>query len=188
MRWTVCGEMASTTPSRINCRASSTLSHCAKDRPTTSGRSQANLTTYNATAGGKNRPPAGAFLVTQPIETMGDKAQGPLADMPLAQRDLPGHGGKGVAVGQEQHGTRPFGEPDRGLLFPEPPRQGGPGGVRHLNMNGRVASLHIFTPSGCQASVMKHQPPHCQFFRPFSMGTCTKATMARVGSYATCVP
>jgi hypothetical protein len=77
---------------------------------------------------------------------MGDKAQGPLADMPLAQLDLPGRGGKGVAVGQEQHGTRPFGETYRGLLFPEPPRQDGPCGVMHLNMDGRVASLHIFLP------------------------------------------
>ena len=108
---------------------------------------------------------------------MGDKAQGPLADMPLAQLYLPGRGGKGIAVGQEQHGTRPFGEPYRGLLFPEPPRQGGPCVVRHLNMDGRVASLHIFTPRGCQASVMKQQPPQCQFFRPFSMGTCTKRTV-----------
>ena len=77
---------------------------------------------------------------------MGDKAQCPLADMPLAQLDLPGRGGKGVAVGQEQHGTRPFGETYRGLLFPEPPRQDGPCGVMHLNMDGRVASLHIFPP------------------------------------------
>jgi hypothetical protein len=56
------------------------------------------LTTYNATAGRKNRPPDGSFFVTQPIDTMGDKAQGPLADMPLAQLDLSGRGGKGVAV------------------------------------------------------------------------------------------
>jgi hypothetical protein len=40
---------------------------------------------------------------------MGDKAQGPLADMSLAQLHLPGRGGKGVAVGQEQHCPRPFG-------------------------------------------------------------------------------
>ena len=77
---------------------------------------------------------------------MGDKAQCPLADMPLAQLDLPGRGGKGVAVGQEQHGTRPFGETYRDLLFPEPSRQDGLGVVMHLNMDGRVASLYIFPP------------------------------------------
>jgi hypothetical protein len=123
---------------------------------------------------GKNRPPAGSFLVTQTIEPMGDKAQGPRADMALAPLHLPRRGGPGGAVGHEPHGPRPLGEPSRGLLLPEPPRQGGPCGVRHLNRDGRVASLPIFTPSRCQASVMKHQPPQCQFFRPFSMGTCTK--------------
>ena len=29
------------------------------------------------------------------------------------------------------------------------------------------------SPSRCRAGVMKHRSPHCQFFRPFSMGTCT---------------
>ena len=29
---------------------------------------------------------------------------------------------------------------------------------------------------------MKHQPPHCQFFRPFSMGTCTKGLRINVVS------
>ncbi len=32
----------------------------------------------------------------------------------------------------------------------------------------------ISPPSQCRAGVMKHPPPHCQFFCPFSMGTCTK--------------
>ena len=66
--------------------------------------------------------------------------------MPLAEFHLPGRGGKGVAVSQEQHGPRPFGQPDRGLLFPKPPRQGGTCVVIHLNADGRVASLHIFPP------------------------------------------
>ena len=78
---------------------------------------------------------------------MGHKAQHPLADMPLAEFQLSGGGRKGGAVGQAPHGPRPFGQPDRGLLFPEPPRQGGPCVVRHLNLDGRVASLHILPPS-----------------------------------------
>src|SRR5688572_23259583 len=115
--------MASTTPSRTNCRASSALSHCAKDRPTTSGRSQASLTTYNPTTGGKNRPSAGAFLVVQTVEAVRDKAQRPFADMPFAEFHVSSGGGKRLAVGQQQHGPRPFGAGNGGLLFPEPPLQ-----------------------------------------------------------------
>src|SRR5713101_4724294 len=58
--------MASTTPSWTNCRASSALSHCDKERPTTSGRSQASLTTYNATAGEKTGRRPGRFLSDNP--------------------------------------------------------------------------------------------------------------------------
>ena len=89
IRWTVCGEIASTMPSRTNCRASSALSHCDRERPTTSGRSQASLITYNATTGGKNRPSAGAFFVGQTLDARRDKAQRPFADMPFAEFHYP---------------------------------------------------------------------------------------------------
>jgi hypothetical protein len=101
MRWTVCGEMVATTPSRTNCRASSALSLCDKERPTTSGRSQASLTTYNATTGGKNRPAAGAFFVVQPVDARCNKAQRPFADMSFAQFYVSCGGGKRLAVGQQ---------------------------------------------------------------------------------------
>src|SRR5882672_10029963 len=58
--------MASTTPSQTNCRASSALSHCDRERPTTSGRSQASLTTYNATTGEKTGRRPGRFLSYKP--------------------------------------------------------------------------------------------------------------------------
>jgi hypothetical protein len=73
--------MASTTPSWTNCRASAALSHCDTERPTTSGRSQASLTTYNATTGGKNRPSAGSFFVRQSLEALRHEAQGPFSSM-----------------------------------------------------------------------------------------------------------
>jgi len=118
-----------------------------RERPITSGRSQASLTTYNATAGGKNRPAAGSFFVIQPREARGRKAQCPLADMPLASLHLSGGGCKGGAGGQQQHGTRPFSQSDRGLLFPKPPRQGGTRVVIHLHMDRCVASLPLSPPS-----------------------------------------
>jgi len=81
IRWTVCGEIASTTPSYTNCRANAALSPCDSDRPTTSGRAHASLTTYNATAGGKNGLTARAFFVRQSIEALRHEAQGPVASM-----------------------------------------------------------------------------------------------------------
>jgi hypothetical protein len=93
--------MAATTPSQTNCRANSALSHCDKDRPITSGRSQASLTTYNATAGGKNRPPAGAFFVVQSVKASGDKAPRPFTDMPFAEFYVSSGGRKRLAVGQQ---------------------------------------------------------------------------------------
>jgi hypothetical protein len=101
------------------------------------------LTTYNATTGGKNRPSAGAFFVGQTVYARRGKAQRPFTDMPLAQLHLSGGGRKGVSIGQQQHGTRPFGQPYRGLLFPKPPRQGGTCVVIHPNMDRGVAALHI---------------------------------------------
>jgi hypothetical protein len=76
-----CGAMASTTPSWTNCRASAALSHGAKERPTTSGRSQASFTTDNATTGGKTRLSAGSFLVRQSLEALRHEAPGPCSSM-----------------------------------------------------------------------------------------------------------
>jgi len=83
------------------------------------------LTTYNATTGGKNRPPAGAFFIVQPVDARRDKAQRPFADMPFAEFHVASGGGKRLSVSQQQHGTRPFGEGNRGLLFPQPPLERG---------------------------------------------------------------
>jgi hypothetical protein len=93
--------MASTAPSRTDCRASSALSHCAKERPTMSGRSQASLTTYNVTTGGKNQPPAEAFFVVQPVAARRDKAQRPFADMPFVEFNVSSGGCKRLSVGQQ---------------------------------------------------------------------------------------
>jgi predicted nucleotide-binding protein len=101
------------------------------------------LTTYNATTGGKNRPPAGAFFVVQPVDARRDKAQRPFADMPCAEFHGASGGGKRLSVGQQQHGTRPFGEGNRGLLFPEPPWQRGARGVIKGNVERGVTSLPV---------------------------------------------
>src|SRR5262245_19826091 len=104
MRRTVSAEISATTPSRTNWRAISVQSHWDKDRPRSSGRAQAILTTYIATAGGTARPsagpragmPGGAAAVEQVLD--------PLADMLLAQADRPGHGDPGSPLGDFQDG------------------------------------------------------------------------------------
>jgi len=59
------------------------------------------LTTYNATAGGKNGPAARAFLVRQAFNALSHKAQGPFADMTFSHANLARCGRKGLAVGEQ---------------------------------------------------------------------------------------
>jgi len=59
------------------------------------------LTTYNATAGGKNGPAARAFLVRQALNALRHKAQGPFADLPFSHTNLARGGRKGLAVGEQ---------------------------------------------------------------------------------------
>jgi hypothetical protein len=83
---------------------------------------------------GKNRPPAGSFVVVPTVEAIRDKAQRPLADMPFASLTLSGGGGKGVSLSSQQDGPRSFGETNRGFLPSEPSRQRGAGGLIDLHM------------------------------------------------------
>jgi hypothetical protein len=59
------------------------------------------LITYNATTGGKNRPPARSFFIVQTVEAIRAKAQRPFADMPFAEFHVASGGGKRLAVGQQ---------------------------------------------------------------------------------------
>src|SRR5215470_12266736 len=117
MRRTVAAEIDSTTPSRANCRAISMQSHCDSERPRSSGRSQAILTTYSATSGGKGRLAAAPGAIVQAGEATVEEALHPLADMLLGQADQSGplgdfedgpappgqaQGGRGAAEGPEE--------------------------------------------------------------------------------------
>ena len=92
---TVSAEIDFTTPSRTNCRAISVQSHCDNERPSSSGRSQAILTTYIATSGGKDRLAAASGAIVQAVEATLEEPLDPLADMLLGQADQPGHGDQG---------------------------------------------------------------------------------------------
>src|SRR6266446_18229 len=165
--------MASTTPSRTNCRASSALSHCDKDRPITSGRSQANLTTYNATTGGKTGRRPGRFLSDKP--SMPDTAK-----RSAHLRTCRSRNSTCLAVAAKEY---PSANSNMARA-----RLASPTGVfcfrSHPVKVARVwSSIPIWIAewrpcisplSKCRAGVMKHLPPHCQFFCPFSMETCTK--------------
>src|SRR5687768_17478347 len=81
MRRTVSGEMLVTTPSSTSWRAISRQSQVDKERPRSSGRSQAILTACSATSGGKDRLAAGSGLVAESGEPVGPESFGPLADV-----------------------------------------------------------------------------------------------------------
>ena len=114
MRRTVSGEMRSTTPSRTNCRAISAQSHCDKERPSSSGRSQAILTTYNATSGGKDRLAAAPRAIVQAGDAALEEPLDPLAHVLLGQADQAGHLDQRGALGDlEDRPTTP-GQSQRG--------------------------------------------------------------------------
>jgi hypothetical protein len=59
------------------------------------------LTTYNATAGGKNGLAARALFIVEPLKARGEKAPCPLADMAFAEFHRASRGSKRLAVGQQ---------------------------------------------------------------------------------------
>src|ERR1700741_2716431 len=106
MRRTVAAEILTTMPSRSNCRASSTQSHCDSERPSLSGRSQAILTRYNATEGGKDRLTAPASLIVQTIDAPSQKTVDPLAGIANGQPSDIGRVFQGPPIGEQQQYTR----------------------------------------------------------------------------------
>jgi hypothetical protein len=111
MRRTVSAEMLSTTPLVTSWRAISWQSHCDSERPSLSGNSQAILTAWRATAGGKNRRATGAGSIQQPLKPMLLKASPPLPDHPALILHLPGRGGDRMPFGQQQDNPSPVNQP-----------------------------------------------------------------------------
>src|SRR3954470_19911652 len=103
--------MLGTTPSATSWRAISRQSQKDRERPRSSGRSQAILTRCSATAGGKDRLPAGAGLVVKSGEPVGPEPLGPLADVPHAQAAEPGGLLQGLALFEQEQDTAPACQP-----------------------------------------------------------------------------
>src|SRR3954463_7126596 len=96
--------MVATTPSWINWRAISAQPHCDSDRPSVSGRSQAILTMWRATEGGKGGLSPASRPIAQAVEGLVEEAADPLADMLLGHAGLEAGGDERFAVGDGQDG------------------------------------------------------------------------------------
>src|SRR4051794_7551741 len=103
--------MLDTTPSATSCRAISRQSQNEKERPRSSGRSQAILTRCSVTSGGKDRLAAGSGLVVKPGEPAGPEPLGPLADVPRAQAAEPAGSRQGLAPFEEEQDPAPARQP-----------------------------------------------------------------------------
>src|SRR5829696_5182027 len=103
--------MLGTTPSATSWRAISRQSQKDRDRPRSSGRSQAILTRCSATSGGKDRLAAGSGLVVKSGESVGPVAFGPLADVPHAHAAEPGGLRQGLTPFEQDQGPAPAYQP-----------------------------------------------------------------------------
>src|SRR4051794_35924322 len=103
--------MLGTTPSATSCRAISRQSQKDKERPRSSGRSQAILTRCSATTGGKDRLAAGSGLVLKSGEAVGPEPLGPLADVPRAHAAEPAGCLQGLALFEQEQDPAPAGQP-----------------------------------------------------------------------------
>src|SRR4051794_20615769 len=103
--------MLGTTPSAASWRAISRQSQKDRERPRSSGRSQAILTRCSATSGGKDRLAAGSGLVTKAGEAMGPIPLGPLADVSHAHAAEPGGLLQGAALFEEEEDAAPACQP-----------------------------------------------------------------------------
>src|SRR4051812_48861954 len=99
--------MLVTTPSAASCRAISRQSQKDKERPRSSGRSQAILTRCNATTGGKDRLAAGSGLVMKSGEPVVPEPFGPLADVPHAHAAESSGLLQGLAQFEQEQNTAP---------------------------------------------------------------------------------
>src|SRR3954467_6082367 len=103
--------MLATTPSATSWRAISRQSQKDRERPRSSGRSQAILTRCSATSGGKDRLAAGSGLVVKSGEPPGPEPFGPLADVPHVQAAEPAGSGQGLAPFEQEQDTSPACQP-----------------------------------------------------------------------------
>src|SRR4051795_7066448 len=102
--------MLATPPSATSGRAISRQSQVDSERPRSSGRSQAILTRWRATSGGKDRLAAGSGLVAEAGQSLGPESLGPLAGVADADAASPGGLHEGVAPFEQGQETSPPGQ------------------------------------------------------------------------------
>src|SRR5579883_228725 len=142
MRRTVSGEMLATTPSRTNWLANSRQSHCDSERPSLSGRSQAILTRWRATVGGKDGLAPASRLVGQALQPLGQVTLGPLAGVADGQARAASSVFEGVALVQQQKQAAASGQPLFEVGGAEPVFQFLKIAGRELDNEGRFAPAH----------------------------------------------
>src|SRR5215472_5177269 len=118
MRRTVSTEMRGTIASATSWAANSWQSQKLSDRPCSSGRSQAILTRWSATSGGKDRLAAGSGLVAQAHQSLVKVAPGPFADMAHAQAASLGGLLQGLASLEQQQEAAAPGQASGGVRRP----------------------------------------------------------------------
>src|SRR5215472_4317018 len=142
MRRTVSTEMRGTIASATSWAANSWQSQKLSDRPRSSGRSQAILTRWSATSGGKDRLAAGPRLVAQASQSLVAVSLGPFADMPHAQ--AAGRGGllQGPAALEQQEEAAAPGQSGGGSRRSQPVLDLGPVGGGQDDDQGGLTATH----------------------------------------------
>src|SRR5262245_26213498 len=145
MRRTVSTEMLGTIASATSWAASSWQSQKLSDRPCSSGRSQAILTRWSATSGGKDRLAAGSGLVAQARQSLVTVSLGPFADVARAQ--AAGRGGllQGPALLEQQEEAPAPGQSGGSLRRPQPVLDRGPVGGGQADDQGGFTATHSDT-------------------------------------------
>lgn len=126
MRRTVSGDMVETTPAAMSCRARSAQNQWERETPFSSGRSQANLTTWTATSGGKDGSATGSWLIPQTLNPIPMETPGPFINQATGHSHGQGCCGNRFPRSQQQENSASFDQPRRNFRRTLPQFQGFP--------------------------------------------------------------
>lgn len=129
MRRTVSVEMLSTIPSSTSFFDNSLESHCERDLPLSSGRSQAIFTRCTATSGGEKRLLPSTRFVLKSAEPVLLKPFGPFIDWTTGNPDPPSTLGDRHSITEQEDDPAPPGQADADGCRPLP-------GFKHFPLFG----------------------------------------------------
>jgi hypothetical protein len=129
MRRTVSVEMLSTIPSSTSFFDNSLESHCERDLPLSSGRSQAIFTRCTATSGGEKRLLPSTRFVLKSAEPVLLKPFGPFIDWTTGNPDHPSNLGDRHSITEQEDDPAPPGQADADGCRPLP-------GFKHFPLFG----------------------------------------------------